>query len=278
MRSMLAVSAVLAAAAACGSPSKGAPDGATPADSHRMPDAEAPSGPDASFADAPSAVDLSCLGKAPPATAPDPFTVQGTVFAVDHYQLGPIAGATVTLHRRSDDGVIATAATTASDGTYSISVATGGAAIDAYYTIDASGEVSSRIDPGDPITTGYYAFAAVASSDEIARWYADAGVPYAESASPLISVVVDCNHAAIVGATVAVAPAAQVTYYNSVASHWDPGETAGTNGFALVTGGATAESATATWLGNTFPAHAATTPAGTLSLAVSSPHAAAAAN
>ena len=57
-------------AAACSSPSKGAPDGAVPADSPRSPDAAVdaagPARPDASN----QAVDLACLGKPPPATAP----------------------------------------------------------------------------------------------------------------------------------------------------------------------------------------------------------------
>src|SRR5450432_3128529 len=131
-------------AAACNSTANNSPDALVHSDSPSI---------DAVTADAPldaAQPDLACLGAAPAATAPDPLVIAGTVFAIDHYQIAKLAGATVAVHRRSDDGVIATAPLTGADGTYSTSIATGGAAVDAYYSIDAPGELPTRIDPGEP--------------------------------------------------------------------------------------------------------------------------------
>ena len=262
--------------AACSSPSKAtldappSPDAPHPSDARPLPDA-----PTDVPIDAPPMPDLSCLGQPPPGTAPDPLAVDGTVFAIDHYQVAPLPGASVTLHRRSDDGVLATALT-GSDGTFAMSVATGGVALDAYYTVAATGELPSRIDPGDPMTTGFFALAVVASDAEVQRWYGDAGASYGDGASPLISIAVDCNHAAVDGASVAIAPGATITYYDAAAQRWNPSLGASTNGFALITGGATRETATAAWHGQAFPPHAAVAPANTLSLAVASPYAPAA--
>jgi len=144
--------------------------------------------------------------------------------------------------------------------------------VDAYYTIDATGELPVRIDPGDPLTTGFFALAIVATETEIQRWYADAGATYTAGASTLISIAVDCNHATVPAATDAIAPAAQLTYYDADAMRWDPQLAASTNGFALVTNAAANETVTAAWHGQAFPAHPAATPAGTLSLAVASPY------
>ncbi|HEV7556336.1 MAG TPA: hypothetical protein VGO00_12805 [Kofleriaceae bacterium] len=221
--------------------------------------------------DAGDELDLACLGQPATATAPDPLAVDGTVFAIDHYHVAPLAGATVTLHRRADDGVIASLVTGA-DGTYALSIATGGAAVDAYYTVDAAGELPARIDPGDPLTTGFFALAVVASEAEVARWYGDAGATYTTGASTLISIAVDCSHTAVPAATTTIAPTGQLTYYDAAAMRWDPQLAASTNGFTLVTNAAANETVTAAWHGQAFPAHPAVAPAGTLSVAVATPH------
>jgi hypothetical protein len=242
-------------------------------------DAPAPLHPDAPHRDAaldgfvPDAFDgpdLSCLGQPAPTTAPERLPLDGKVFAVDHYQVVPFAGATLTLHRRSDDTVLATSTTTAADGTYAMSATTGGTALDAYFTIAAPGEVPVRIDPGDPITTGYFGLGLVAPAAEIARWYADAGASYTPDASTLIAIAVDCSQATIAGATMTVAPQAALTYYD--AGHWDPAATSSDQGYALVARASSTETLTAVARGQSFPAHTVTAPASTLTLAVTSPH------
>jgi hypothetical protein len=253
--------------AACGSSS---PNGV---DASPHPQLDAPhrdAALDAFVPDAYDGPDLSCLGQPASATAPDTLPLDGKVFVVDHYQITPFAGATVTVHRRSDDGVIATSTPSAADGTYALSATTNGTALDAYLAVAAPGEVAVRIDPGDPLTTGFFGLALVAPAEEIARWYSDAVATYSATARTLITIAVDCNHASIAGATMTVAPQAPLAYYN--ADHWDPTATASDKGYALVAPASSSETVTAAWHTTTFPPHAVVAPASTLTLGVVSPY------
>ena len=252
--------------AACGSPAPSVLDAA-------RSQADAPhrdAALDAFVSDAYDGPDLSCLGQPAPADAPDTLPLDGKVFVVDHYQVTPFAGATLTVHRRSDDAVLATSTTTAADGTYALSAMTNGTALDAYFTVAAPGEVAVRIEPGDPLTTGYFGLALVAPADEIARWYSDAGATYAASAATVIAIAVDCNHASIAGATMTVAPQTPLVYYNG--NHWDPSAMSSDKGYALVAPAHASETITAAWHATTFPPHAVAAPASTLTLAVISPY------
>jgi hypothetical protein len=253
--------------AACGSPAPSVLD----APSHPQQDApHHDAAIDAFVPDAYDGPDLSCLGQPAPTTAPDTLPLDGKVFVVDHYQVTPFAGATLTVHRRSDDAVLATSTVTAADGTYALSATTNGTALDAYLTVAAPGEVPVRIDPGDPFTTGFFGLALVAPAAEIQRWYSDAGANYSATAPTLIAIAVDCNHASIAGATMTVAPQAPLTYYD--ADHWDPTATTSDKGFALLAPPHPTETVTAAWHATTFPIHSVTSPASTLTLAVISPY------
>ncbi|HJT97784.1 MAG TPA: hypothetical protein VJ696_05660 [Rhodanobacteraceae bacterium] len=254
----------LVLSAACGSPSPSVPDAPHHADAARVDAAL-----DAFVPDAYDGPDLSCVGQPSPSTAPDTLPLDGKVFVVDHYQVMPFAGATLTVHRRSDDAVLATSSTTAADGTYALSAHTNGTALDAYLTVAAPGEVPVQIDPGDPLTTGFFGLALVAPADEIQRWYADAGTTYSPDAATLIAIAVDCNHASITGATMTLAPQASLVYYNN--NRWDPAATASDKGYALVHPSAP-ETITAAWHTTQLPPHAVTAPASTLTLAVLSPY------
>jgi hypothetical protein len=256
----------LAVLAACGSPAPSHPDAPRNVDAPRsdaLPIRDAP-------VDAYDGPDLACLGHPAPNTAPDPLSLDGKVFVVDHYQVTPFAGATLTVHRRSDDAVLATSTVTAADGTYALSAPTNGTALDAYLAVAAPGEVAVRIDPGDPFTTGFFGLALVAPAAEIARWYADAGATYSATAPTVITIAVDCNHASIAGATITVAPQAPLIYYN--ADHWDPTATSSDKGYALLAPANASETVTAAWHATTFPSHAVTAPASTLTLAVVTPY------
>lgn len=225
---------------------------------------------DAFVPDAYDGPDLSCLGQPAPADAPDTLPLDGKVFVVDHYQVTPFAGATLTVHRRSDDAVVATSTVTAADGTYALSATTNGSALDAYLTVAAAGEVPVRIDPGDPLTTGFFGLALVAPADEIARWYSDAGATYSATAPALITIAVDCNHASIAGGTMTVAPQAPLVYYNG--NRWDPTATTSDKGFALLAPPHATETVTAAWHGTSSPTHTLAAPPSTLTLAVISPY------
>src|SRR5262249_25995014 len=121
----------------------------------------------------PNAPDLSCLGMSPPATAPDPLPVAGKLFVIDHYNVTPVANATITLARKSDGGALGTA-TTADDGSFSTTIASGGVPVAAVLTTTVAGFRPTRVDPGDPLSGGEDALMVVASDAEVARWHTDA--------------------------------------------------------------------------------------------------------
>ena len=149
--------------------------------------------------------------------------VEGKLFAVDNYEVTPVNGATVVLLRRGTDAVIAEA-TTAADGGFTMSVASGGAPVDGYFTVGAAGYRPTRVDPGDPLSGGENALMLVASDAELARWYAAAGTTFTPGSPTLITAAVDCAHATLDGSTIDVAPApATVTYYDAIGTQWDAG-------------------------------------------------------
>jgi hypothetical protein len=265
---MKSLVSALFAVAACGS-SPAAPDAPSHADARgldaRAPDARPDGPPDA------SGPDLACLGQPPPSTAPDPLPVGGKLFAVDHYNVAPVTGGTVVLRHHGSDAVLAQA-TTAADGSFAMTVASGGAPVDAYFAISADGYRPTRVEPGDPLSGGENALMLVAADDELARWYAAAGTTYAAGARTLITASVDCANATLGGSTVAIAPApATTTYYDDVSKQWSASLAASTNGFALVTGAAATVTATASIGTTQLPPRTVTVPAATLTLALLPP-------
>jgi hypothetical protein len=166
---------------------------------------------------------LPCLGQPAPTTAPDPLVITGKIFAIDHYDATPLAGAAVALD--------AATATSDADGAFTLTIASGGHAVTGVLAISASGFVPTFGDPGEPLVGGDLdVLLAVATEDEIARWYGDAGATYAPGARTLVSATVDCARQTIAGST--IAPAA--VYYDARAKRWDPALAASTNGFALL--------------------------------------------
>ena len=193
------------------------------------------------------------------------------MFAVDNYQIAPVTGATVVLRRRGTDAVIAQA-TTATDGSFTMSVASGGAAVDGYFTVAAEGYRPTRIEPGDPLSGGENALMLVAGDAELARWYAAAGTTFTPGTPTLLTASVDCAHDTLDGSTISVAPTpATVTYYDATGKQWDAGLAASTNGFALVTEPASSVSVTARLGATSLPAHAITVQANALTIAVLTP-------
>jgi hypothetical protein len=209
---------------------------------------------------------LACLGQASPVTASDPLPVTGKLFAIDHYQVTPVAGATIAVVLRADDSILASD-TTASDGTFATNVTSHGDAVDAYFAITAAGFVAGRIDPVVRLTDNAHQLMVVASEAEIGRWYADAGVTYTPGMATLIVAATDCDQMSLAATTATVSPASALTYYDAVAQHWDPTLTASTNGFMLVTAPAATVTVTAHHETSTFPPHTIAAPANTLTVA-----------
>ncbi len=233
------------------------------------PDAHEPI--DAAVAgDAPVGSDFSCLGMAPPATAPDPLPVTGSVLSFTNGVAAPVTGATVVLHRRSDDVALAQA-TSASDGLFMMSVASGGLAIDGYFTTQVAGYRPARADPGVPLTTDSEALVVVVSDAELTRWYAIGSDTYDSTASTLVTIASDCQRHQLTSSTLAVDPTAQVIYDSTTTNDWDAALTTSSNGFALVANVAASVTATV-HAASDFPSHAIVAPAGTLTVALVQPY------
>jgi hypothetical protein len=203
-------------------------------------------------------------------TAPDPLPLTGKLFAIDHYQITPLAGATVSVVRRADDSVLASD-TTASDGTFATNVTSNGDAVAAYFQIAAAGFVAGRIDPVVPLVGNEHELVVVASEAEISRWYADANVAHTPGTATLIVAATDCDHLSLAATTATISPTAALTYYDDVAQRWDPTLMVSTNGFMLVADPATTVTVTADRAGSTFPPHTIAAPANTLTVATLPP-------
>jgi hypothetical protein len=216
--------------------------------------------------------DLTCIGQPPPTTAPDPLLVAGKVFSVDHYDVAPVEGATVVLRRRGTDAVIAQT-TTAADGAFAMSIASGGMPVDGYFAVAAAGYRPTRVDPGEPLSGGDDALMLVAGDAELTRWYAAAGVPFTAGAPTLITASVDCARDTLDGSTISVSPSpGTVTYYDAPGKRWDAQLATSTNGFALVTGAASSVAVIGKLDSAQLPARAIEVPSNTLTIAVLTPH------
>jgi len=101
--------------------------------------------PDAATPDAPPVdprYDLSCATVPWPTTAPDPITLSGTVGDFSTALGTGVAGALVESIRPSDDTVVGSATTDAM-ARYTLTLATGGQAIERYTRITRDGQVTS---------------------------------------------------------------------------------------------------------------------------------------
>lgn len=250
--------------------------GSTPAALDAAPGGDAPAidtaiaQPMDASPDAPGA-DLGCLGLPPPTTAPDPLMVEGTLFAVEHYEVTPVAAATVVLLRHGTNAVIAQT-TTAADGAFAMTVTSGGVPVDGYFTVAAAGYRATRVEPGDPLSGGENVLMLVADDVELARWYAAANTTFTPGAATLVTASVDCSRDTLDGSTITVAPSpGTVTYYDAPGKKWDVGLAASTNGFSLVTGAASTVTATARLGSTALPPHSITVPANALTIALLTP-------
>jgi hypothetical protein len=250
--------------AACGGGDGADPDGAPPIDGPGAPDAAAPD----AGADATPGPALDCLGDPAPAP-PGPVTLDGAVFAVVDYQVAPLPGAAVELHR-AGDGAVVGQAVTGGDGRYTLDLAE---PVAGTFVVAAAGYLPTRAHVDVALAGDPDPLLLVADAAELAAWYADAGATYAPGARTVIAMVRDCALDTAAGATLAAAPAGAVTYYDPAAMRWDPALASAPNGFALATGLA-ADAVTLTpALGvATFPPEAITALPDTLTLSFISPY------
>jgi hypothetical protein len=144
------------ALAACGDDASSHPDAAVvpPADAAVVDAAPIPDAvptPDAVPPPDARPADLSCVGMEPPVgVVPDPLTIAGHTISISAGAPASVAGAAVEVRKVSDDSVLASA-TSAADGTYTVSVATAGASVTGYIHAAADSFAPSNLFPPDPI-------------------------------------------------------------------------------------------------------------------------------
>ena len=270
MTKTIAIAAALAAA--CGTKTSGAPDASPPAPDAPpiIPDAPPPDAPPIITPDAAPPPELACLDHSPAQTASDPLVARGKLFAIVDYQVSAVQGVTIALRRASDDHELGTA-TTAADGSFAVSIASGGVAQDAYFFVDDGVHRPTYAYPGAPLTGDEDALLIVADDAELARWYTDAGDTWSASKRTVIAAVTDCQPKSIAASITAAPAPAQLVYYDPNAQRWDAtlGESA--NGFVLLTGANVTETITANAGTQAFPAHTFAAHPGAITLAVVPP-------
>lgn len=194
MRAPLCLLGLLLPTVACSDDAATPLDGPPPVDA-RPPDA-AP--------DAPAGPDLSCLGDAPPTTAPAMITVRSTLTDLATGQ--PVADVGYELRRRIDD-TIAGAATSAADGRVAVTVATGGAPLDVYVRYGKAGYATFYDYFADPLIADLTLVDGVTTPAGYAGYY-PVDLPADPAAGTLALVVRDCAGAPLPGVAIALTPPA----------------------------------------------------------------------
>lgn len=159
-------------------------------------------------------VDLGCAGANLPGTAPAMLTISGTVVAPGQSSNTPLAGATV--QALSAGGATLGTATSASTGTFTLNLATGGAPLDAHLEVTASGRAKTAWYPARPLVASVSGFEINSfDSSTLGLLGLVAGISVSNQRSQIFLTVRDCADAAVAGATVSSSPMAQVTRYIS---------------------------------------------------------------
>ena len=155
----------------------------------------------------------ACLGQPLPTTAPSTVTVSGTV---TQGVIGPVAssGATVTAYRTGNAAPLATT-TTAANGTFTLTIGTGGTPIDGYLQISKTGYITTYAYPPAPLAANATESGILVTTSEFGTLSNVASVTQDPAKGFIAVVVEDCNGAPIAGATITTNPAAGTIRYNS---------------------------------------------------------------
>jgi len=156
--------------------------------------------------DAPAG-DYACLGAALPTTADDPVAISGTASKLSGLSTTKAAGVLVEAYA-TGNGTPVTSDTSASDGTFSMSVTTGGTPLDGYLKATLSGELDYYVFPATPIAASIANVPVLMlSASDLDTVETLAGVTPANDPNSvgLVGIVVqDCTGATVAGATVSL--------------------------------------------------------------------------
>jgi hypothetical protein len=193
---------LLALALGCGGGGGSTP----PTDSAQQADGSAPPIDAKVYMDAPTG-DFGCLGAALPTTADDPVTIDGTTESLSGLSTVKEPGVLVEAYA-TGNGTALTSDTSASDGTFSLTVTTGGTPLDGYLKATKSGLLDFYVFPATPIAASISNVPVLLlSSSSLGTVETIASVTPANDPSSvgLVGVVVeDCAGNPVAGATVSL--------------------------------------------------------------------------
>jgi hypothetical protein len=152
---------------------------------------------------------LDCLGEPLPETVPDNVVLSGLVTTWSNVI---IDGAEVEALAVSDDGLLSDD-TSALNGSYELTVPTGGAPLDAYLRVSAEGSVDSYVYPPMPFVADDEPDLSLITADLRAGVADEAGVSLEADKGLLYVLVLDCNGDPVEGATVTTNPPGEQLSY-----------------------------------------------------------------
>ncbi len=154
---------------------------------------------------------FGCLGQPVPAGAPDPVTLSGTAQTLSGTTAVPAKGVAITAVK--GDGTTLSTATTDSAGAYSLSLPTGGNALDVHLTATKSGDRPTALFPATKLYMNTDAGLILIISQSDFDFLASLSGENQKSSKAAIGLaVVDCEGNTLSGATVTTDPPGDVVY------------------------------------------------------------------
>lgn len=169
--------------------------------------------PDAPMADGPEGIDAA--PDAPPDGPPAPATITltGTATARAINGAQPVAGATIGAYQSVNETTPVATATSAADGTFTLTITTGGSALDGYLKATKTGYADSYLYSPAPIATDMANLPInMLTTGNYGTLYALTQTQQGANKGTIAVIVQDSALAPIAGATVAGTPAATYKY------------------------------------------------------------------
>jgi hypothetical protein len=213
-------------------------------------------------------------GEADASTAPATLTISGTATRRESLNTNPAAGALVAAYKNSDQNTPVAMATTDAAGMYTMTVTTGGVAVDGYLKSTLTGFIDTYLYPPKPLDADF----AGASINHVDSNTLDllsgtlCGSLQDRSKGVIALLIVDAANMPVAGAMVSSTPTAMKYCYNSGGIPDKTKVMTDTDGIAYmanVTAGEVTVSATKSGL--TFSSHKVNARAGVLTTTVIQP-------
>ena len=152
-----------------------------------------------------------CHGQPTPTTAPNPATLGGSAVTISG--TSEVAASGVTVKAEDASGNVLGTATTNGSGAYSMSLSTGGQALDVHLYASKSGDLDTAVYPATALyesTNGGYVV--IITSSDLSLLGELSGQSQDSNKAAIGVIVVDCLGNAISGATVSTDPAGTPVY------------------------------------------------------------------